>query len=135
MQSTVQVTDGASSQHNINVDQLVDGTQTQAVKIQIGNEGVSDGYASGDNPLPVALSVFFKRLFQVFARFRFSTTSDLYVNCNGSSVAVSSLPTLSTVTTVSTANIGIGDAGKAGTAILMSMDAFQNSIGRNFVRS
>lgn len=110
----------------------IGGVQYQKVKITAGGDGVDEGTVSGSNPLPVTLSVFFKRMVQVFTRFKFSNTSDLYVNCNGSSVAVS---TVSTVTTLGTGNVGIGDIGKPATAQLMSQMNFQGGVSRNFVRS
>ena len=126
----VVVKDSSAVQHLINTDTNPDGSETQVVKLQVGNEGQNGGLVSGDNPLPVTLSVYFKRMFQIFGRMRFSSSSDLYVN-------VTSLPTLSTVTTVSTmttGNIGFGDIGKAATAILTSQQNFQSGVGKNFVR-
>ena len=129
----VAVKDSSAVQHLINTDTNPDGSETQVVKLQVGNEGQNGGLVSGDNPLPVTLSVYFKRMFQVFGRMRFSPSSDLYVN-------VTSLPTLSTVTTVTTVstmttgNIGFGDTGKAVTAMLTSQQNFQSGVGKNFVR-
>ena len=127
----VAVKDSSAVQHLINTDTNPDGSETQVVKLQVGNEGQNGGLVSGDNPLPVTLSVYFKRMFQIFGRMRFSSSSDLYVN-------VTSLPTLSTVSTVSTittGNIGFGDTGKAATAMLTSQQNFQSGVGKNFVRS
>ena len=129
----VAVKDSSAVQHLINTDTNPDGSETQVVKLQVGNEGQNGGLVSGDNPLPVTLSVYFKRMFQIFGRMRFSSSSDLYVN-------VTSLPTLSTVTTVTTVstmatgNIGFGDIGKAATAMLTSQQNFQSGVGKNFVR-
>lgn len=129
----VAVKDSSAVQHLINTDTNPDGSETQVVKLQVGNEGQNGGLVSGDNPLPVTLSVYFKRMFQIFGRMRFSSSSDLYVN-------VTSLPTLSTVTTVTTVstmttgNIGFGDTGKAATAMLTSQQNFQSGVGKNFVR-
>lgn len=53
-------------------------------------------------------------------------------------VVVSSLPTLSTLSTLSTmttGNIGLGDCGKAATAILTSQQQFACGVGQNFIRS
>lgn len=47
-------------------------------------------------------------------------------------VVVSTLPTLSTMTT---GNIGLGDCGKAATAILTSQQQFACGVGQNFIRS
>ena len=131
MSGNVPVRDSSAVNHLINTDVNPDGSETQVVKLQVGNEGQNGGLVSGDNPLPVTLSVYFKRMFQIFGRMRFSPSSDLYVN-------VTSLPTLSTVTTVSTmttGNIGFGDIGKAATAMLTSQQNFQSGVGKNFVRS
>lgn len=133
MNGNVPVKDSSAVNHLINTDVNPDGSETQVVKLQVGNEGQNGGLVSGDNPLPVTLSVYFKRMFQIFGRMRFSSSSDLYVN-------VTSLPTLSTVTTVTTVstmttgNIGFGDIGKAATAMLTSQQNFQSGVGKNFVR-
>lgn len=53
-------------------------------------------------------------------------------------VAIESLPTLSTVTTVgtmTTGNVGLSDFGKPATAIVVSHQAFQSTVGKNFIRS
>ena len=71
-----------------------------------------------------------KRLMNVISRFTFDASGQLRV---GGSVGVSG--SLTTVSTVTTANISIGDSGKASTIILQSAQAFQGTVGRNFVRS
>ena len=84
-----------------------------------------------DNPMPVEMAGFFKRLFLVFGRFSFDTTSALRTS---GSVSVSS-GTVTTVGTMTTGNIGIGDWGKFATAMEQSHLAFQSGIRRNFTKA
>ena len=84
-----------------------------------------------DNPMPVEMAGFFKRLFGVFGRFSFDTTSALRTS---GSVSVSS-GTVTTVGTMTTGNIGIGDWGKPATAMEQSHLAFQSGIRRNFTKA
>ena len=84
-----------------------------------------------DNPMPVEMAGFFKRLFLVFGRFSFDTTSALRTS---GSVSVSS-GTVTTVGTMTTGNIGIGDWGKLATAMEQSHLAFQSGIRRNFTKA
>ena len=86
-----------------------------------------------DNPMPVEMAGFFKRLFGVFGRFSFDTTSALRTTVSGS-VSVSS-GTVTTVGTMTTGNIGIGDWGKLATAMEQSHLAFQSGIRRNFTKA
>lgn len=81
-----------------------------------------------DNPMPVEMAGFFKRLFGIFGRFSFDTTSALRTS---GSVSVSS-GTVTTVGTMTTGNIGIGDWGKASTAMQQSQQSFMMGIRQNF---
>ena len=83
-----------------------------------------------DNPMPVEMAGFFKRLFGVFGRFSFDTTSALRTS---GSVSVSS-GTVTTVGTMTTGNVGLGDWGKASTAMQQSQQSFMMGIRQNFVR-
>lgn len=79
----------------------------------------------------IALDTSIKSLIQRLSKFKFSSTSDLYVN-------VTALPTLgsvTTVTTVTTGNIGFGDQGKVAAAIQTSAQNFHSTVGRNFTRN
>ena len=125
----VAVKDNNEAVHNINTDVLEDGSETQAVKLQLGDVGRDGGYASQHNPVPVELVGFFKRLFLVFGRFSFDTASQLRTAVSGS-VSISGTPT----TNVTTGNIGIGDWGKPSTAQQQSQQAFMMGIRQNFVR-
>ena len=82
-----------------------------------------------DNPMPVEMAGFFKRLFGIFGRFSFDASSQLRTTVSGS-VSISGTPT----TNVTTGNIGIGDWGKASTAQQQSQQAFMMGIRQNFVR-
>ena len=84
-----------------------------------------------DNPMPVEMAGFFKRLFLVFGRFSFDTTSALRTS---GSVSVSS-GTVTTVGTMTTGNIGLGDWGKASTAQQQSQQSFMMGIRQNFVKA
>ena len=86
-----------------------------------------------DNPMPVEMAGFFKRLFGVFGRLSFDTSSQLRTTVSGS-VSVSS-GTVTTVGTMTTGNIGIGDWGKLATAMEQSHLAFQSGIRRNFTKA
>ena len=125
----VAVKDNNEAVHQINTDVLPDGGETQAIKLQLGDAGVDSGYASQYNPIPVEMVGFFKRLFLVFGRFSFDTTSQLRTVVTGS-VSISGTPT----TNVTTGNIGIGDWGKASTAQQQSQQAFMVGIRQNFVK-
>lgn len=125
----VAVKDNNEAVHNINTDVLEDGSETQAVKLQLGDVGRDGGYASQHNPVPVELVGFFKRLFLVFGRFSFDTASQLRTAVSGS-VSISG----TAATNVTTGNIGIGDWGKASTAQQQSQQAFMMGIRQNFVR-
>lgn len=125
----VAVKDNNEAVHNINTDILEDGSETQAVKLQLGDVGRDGGYASQHNPVPVELVGFFKRLFLVFGRFSFDTASQLRTAVSGS-VSISG----TAATNVTTGNIGIGDWGKASTAQQQSQQSFMMGIRQNFVR-
>lgn len=128
----VAVKDNNEAIHQINIDSLPDGSETQAVKLQLGDTGVDGGYASQHNPVPVELMGFFRRLFLVFARFSFDVTSQLRTVVSGS-VSISGTAATN-VTTMTTGNIGIGDWGKASTAQQQSQQSFMMGIRQNFVR-
>ena len=131
MPGDVEVKDNANTVHQINTDVLADGGETQVVKVQMGDAGSDGGYVSRSNPLPIEMAGFFKRLFLVFGRFSFDTTSALRTS---GSVSVSS-GTVTTVGTMTTGNIGIGDWGKLATAMEQSHLAFQSGIRRNFTKA
>ena len=124
----VAVKDSNEAIHQINTDVLGDGSETQVVKLQLGDAEADGGYASRFNPIPVEMVGFFKRLFLVFGRFSFDTTSALRTS---GAVSVSS-GTVTTVTTVTTGNVGLGDWGKASTAQQQSQQAFMMGIRQNF---
>lgn len=125
----VSLKDADNVSHHMQTDTLPSGEESQAVKLQLGNAGVDGGYASQNNPIPVELMGFFRRLFLVFGRFSFDVTSQLRTAVTGS-VSISGTPT----TNVTTGNIGIGDWGKASTAQQQSQQAFMMGIRQNFVR-
>ena len=92
-------------------------------------------WVENTNPLMVMLTTCLACIKNTVSRLTFDTSNQLRV---GGTVAVSSLPTVGTVTTVTTmttGNIGIGDIGKPATAILKSQEAFQGTVGKNFIRS
>ena len=127
----VAVKDNNEAIHQINTDVLSDGSETQAVKLQLGDVGSDGGYVSRSNPLSIEMAGFFKRLFLVFGRFSFDTTSALRTS---GSVSVSS-GTVTTVGTMTTGNIGFGDSGKASTIMQISQQSFMGGIRRNFSRT
>ena len=133
MPGDIEVKDNANTVHQINTDVLADGGETQIVKLQLGDAGVDGGYASQQNPIPVELMGFFRRLFLVFGRFSFDGTSQLRTTVSGY-VSVSS-GTVTTVGTMTTGNIGLGDWGKNATAMEQSHLAFQSGIRRNFTKA
>ena len=83
-----------------------------------------------DNPMPVEMAGFFKRLFGIFGRFSFDASSQLRTTVSGS-VSVSS-GTVTTVGTMTTGNIGFGDSGKASTIMQISQQSFMMGIRQNF---
>ena len=125
----VSLKDADNVSHHMQTDVLPSGEESQAVKLQLGNAGVDGGYASQQNPIPVELMGFFRRLFLVFGRFSFDTTSQLRTAVTGS-VSISG----TAATNVTTGNIGIGDWGKPSTAQQQSQQAFMMGIRQNFVR-
>ena len=127
----VSLKDADNISHHMQTDTLPSGEESQAVKLQLGNAGVDGGYASQQNPIPVELMGFFRRLFLVFGRFSFDTTSALRTS---GSVSVSS-GTVTTVGTMTTGNIGFGDSGKASTIMQISQQSFMGGIRRNFSRT
>ena len=126
----VSLKDADNVSHHMQTDTLPSGEEAQAVKLKLGDAGVEGGYASQQNPIPVELMGFFRRLFLVFGRFSFDTTSQLRTAVTGS-VSISGTPT----TNVTTGNIGIGDWGKLATAMEQSHLAFQSGIRRNFTKA
>ena len=125
----VSLKDADNVSHHMQTDTLPSGEEAQAVKLKLGDAGVDGGYASQQNPIPVELMGFFRRLFLVFGRFSFDTASQLRTAVTGS-VSISGTPT----TNVTTGNIGIGDWGKPSTAQQQSQQAFMMGIRQNFVR-
>ena len=125
----VSLKDADNVSHHMQTDTLPSGEEAQAVKLKLGDAGVDGGYASQQNPIPVELMGFFRRLFLVFGRFSFDTTSQLRTAVTGS-VSISG----TAATNVTTGNIGIGDWGKASTAQQQSQQAFMMGIRQNFVR-
>ena len=125
----VSLKDADNVSHHMQTDTLPSGEESQAVKLKLGDAGVDGGYASQQNPIPVELMGFFRRLFLVFGRFSFDTTSQLRTAVTGS-VSISG----TAATNVTTGNIGIGDWGKASTAQQQSQQAFMMGIRQNFVR-
>ena len=86
-----------------------------------------------DNPMPVEMAGFFKRLFGIFGRFSFDASSQLRTTVSGS-VSISGTPTTN-VNIMTTGNIGLGDWGKNATAMEQSHLAFQSGIRRNFTKA
>ena len=110
----------------------VNGVHYQKVKMVMGDTGQDGGEVSQNNPLTIEIVGYLRRLFQVFGRFSFGTSSALRTEiANTPAVTVSS----GTVTTVTQANVSLGDTGKTSTAMLMSQMAFVNGVGRNFTRT
>ena len=126
----VAVKDSNEAIHQINTDVLPDGSETQIVKLQLGDEGVDGGTASKQNPIMVEVGGLFKTIRALFGKFSFDGTSQLRTSVSGS---VSIAGTASTH--VSTGNIGIGDWGKLATAMEQSHLAFQSGIRRNFTKA
>lgn len=130
MGGDIKVKGSDTVEHTISSDTI--GTnQTQVIKVQMGDAGEDDGFVNKNNPLPVEMVGFFKRLFLVFGRFSFDTTSALRTS---GSVSVSS-GTVTTVGTMTTGNIGFGDSGKASTIMQISQQSFMGGIRRNFSRT
>jgi hypothetical protein len=119
----------------------INGVQFQKVKHTLGDDGQDAGTVSNTNPLPTDLVGVFKRLFQVFGRMGFDSTSSLRVMISNtpavtvSSGTVTTVSAVTTVSTVTTGNIGLGDIGKPATAQMMSTNTFYGSIGANFKRA
>ena len=126
----VVVKDNNEAIHQINTDVLSDGSETQIVKLQLGDEGVDGGTASKQNPIMVEVGGLFKTIRALFGKFSFDGTSQLRTSVSGS-VSI----TGTAVTNVTTGNIGIGDWGKLATAMEQSHLAFQSGIRRNFTKA
>ena len=126
----VSVKDNNEAIHQINTDVLSDGSETQIVKLQLGDEGVDGGTASKQNPIMVEVGGLFKTIRALFGKFSFVGTSQLRTSVSGS-VSI----TGTALTNVTTGNIGIGDWGKLATAMEQSHLAFQSGIRRNFTKA
>ena len=126
----VAVKDNNEAVHQINTDVLSDGSETQIVKLQLGDEGVDGGTASKQNPIMVEVGGLFKTIRALFGKFSFDGTSQLRTSVSGS-VSI----TGTALTNVTTGNIGIGDWGKLATAMEQSHLAFQSGIRRNFTKA
>ena len=112
----VEVKDNSNVIHQINVDTLGDGSQTQAVKLQMGDEGVDGGYVSSNNPLYVALDFLVRGMMKRLGKLTYDASGQLRI---GGSVGISS-GTITTLSTMTTGNICYGDAGKAATNIIVT---------------
>ena len=132
MSGNVPVRDSNAVSRLVDTDNL-SGVDTQVVKLRIGTDGEDGGLVDENNALPVMLSAFFKRLFQVFSRFRFSTSSALVVDATGSNIGT--VTTCSTVSAVTQANISIGNIGINPTIQMAAHKAFGQTNGANFIRS
>lgn len=131
----VSIKDNDNLIHQINVDTLSDNTDTQIVKLQIGNTGENGGLVSFDNPIPTQESGFLRLLHMVFGRFSFGATSALRTEISNTPAVTISSGTVTTVTTMTTGNVGFGDSGKASTIQQTSALMFYGSVGANFIRS
>lgn len=130
MGGDIKVKGSDTVEHTISSDTI--GTnQTQVIKVQMGDAGEDGGFVNKNNPLPVEMVGFFKRLFLVFGRFSFDTTSALRTS---GAVTVSN-GTVTTVGTMTTGNIGFGDSGKPSTIMQISQQSFMGGIRRNFSRT
>ena len=138
MSGNVPVRDSNAVPRLVDADN-VSGVDTQVVKLRIGTDGEDGGLVAYNNALPVMLSAFFKRLFQVFSRFRFSTASALVVDANGSNIGtvttVTTVTTCSTVSAVTQANTSIGNIGINPTIQMAAHKAFGQTNSANFIRS
>lgn len=134
----VAVKDSNEAIHQINTDVLGDGSETQAVKLQLGDTGTDGGYASNQNPLPIEIGGLFKLLKNVFGRFSFGTTSALRTEiANTPAVTISGTPTVNvtTLTAMTTGNIGYGDSGKTSTIMQTSAMMYGCAIRPNFAKA
>ena len=131
----VSIKDNNNVIHQINVDTLKDNTDTQVVKLQLGNAGENGGLASVDNPIPTQESGILRLLHRVFGRFSFGTTSALRTEISNTPAVTISSGTVTTVTTMTTGNVGFGDAGKSSTIQQTSAMMFYGTVGANFIRS
>lgn len=77
---------------------------------------------------------FIRRLFRGISRMSYDATNQLRAVITGSSVLITS-GTVTTVTTMTTGNIGMGDIGKPGTAMMMTRTLTSGSNRRNITRS
>lgn len=130
MGGDIKVKGSDTVEHTITSDTI--GTnQTQVVKVQMGGAGEDGGFVNKNNPLPIEMAGFFKRLFLVFGRFSFGTSSALRTEIsNTPAVSISGTPTMN----VTTGNIGFGDSGKPSTIMQISQQSFMGGIRRNFTK-
>ncbi len=133
MGGDIKVKGSDTVEHTITSDTI--GTnQTQVIKVQMGDAGEDGGFVNKNNPLPIEMAGFFKRLFLVFGRFSFDTTSALRTS-GAVTVSSGTVTTVGTVGTMTTGNIGFGDSGKASTIMQISQQSFMSGIRRNFSRT
>ena len=123
----VEVKDNSNNIHQINVDTMPDGSQTQAVKLQLGNDGEDGGYLSSTNPISVFLGMMVKSAMKQMARLTFDGSGQLRATVSGT-IGISGNQTIGTVYT---ANVGYGDNGKPATSIIVTRKPTTN----NFVRT
>ncbi len=129
MPGDVEVKDNANTVHQINTDVLGDSSETQIVKLQLGDAGYDAGVISKQNPLPVELVGLFKRLFNSLCKLTYDVSGQLRTVVNGSVTVSGSL------TTVTTANVGFGDSGKTSAVMQTSATMFGGTVRRNFTKA
>lgn len=132
MPGDVEVKDNANTVHQINTDVLGDSSETQIVKLQLGDAGYDAGVISKQNPLPIELVGLFKRLFNSLCKLTYDVSGQLRTVVTGSVTVSGSLTTLTTVTT---ANVGFGDSGKTSAVMQTSATMFGDTIRRNFTKA
>ena len=89
-------------------------------------------WVENTNPMFVTLTTCLACIKNVISRISYDGSNQLRATVVGT-VNVGS-GTISTVQSMTTGNIGIGDMGKPATAILKSQEAFQGTVGKNFIR-
>lgn len=132
MPGDVEVKDNANTVHQINTDVLGDSSETQIVKLQLGDAGYDAGVISKQNPLPIELVGLFKRLFNSLCKLTYDVSGQLRTVVTGSVTVGGSLTTLTTVTT---ANVGFGDSGKTSAVMQTSAIMFGDTVRRNFTKA
>jgi hypothetical protein len=136
---SMKVRDFDAVDHQVNTD-TIGATETQLVKMQLGDPGASEGPVSSSNPMPVSGSVIewaLRRMARLLGGFSFDTTSQLRVIPATHAVTISSgtVTTVTTCGTVTTGNMGMGDMGKPASSMMCTRQSFACGLGRNFVRS